>query len=178
MAKPTFNKLKVNVNKETKTLTFGPNNIEIEIKQYLPIQEKLALVSSVLNDCSTKSDLRFFNVGQIEMFTTLEIVYHYTNIAFTDNQLEKPTELYDKIISSGLYDAIKELIPVDELYNVDRYIWKTIPAIYDYQNSIYGIMDALANDYSKMDLDASKIQEKLSDPENMALLKDTLSKLG
>jgi hypothetical protein len=29
-----------------------------------------------------------------------------------------------------------------------------------------------------LDLDATKIQEKLADPENMALLKDVLNKLG
>jgi hypothetical protein len=33
-------------------------------------------------------------------------------------------------------------------------------------------------DYNNMSLDASEIQKTLADPENMALLKDVLAKLG
>jgi hypothetical protein len=33
-------------------------------------------------------------------------------------------------------------------------------------------------EYQQMNFDASEIQEKLSDPENLTLLKDVLNKLG
>ena len=41
-----------------------------------------------------------------------------------------------------------------------------------------GILDNVVNDYSNLNLDASEIQKKLADPDNMALLKDVLAKLG
>jgi hypothetical protein len=41
-----------------------------------------------------------------------------------------------------------------------------------------GILDNVVNDYSNLDLNASEIQKKLGDPENMALLRDVLAKLG
>ena len=47
-----------------------------------------------------------------------------------------------------------------------------------YRNSAMGIMEAISADYSNLDLNATDIQKKLNDPDNMALLKDVLTKLG
>jgi hypothetical protein len=41
-----------------------------------------------------------------------------------------------------------------------------------------GIMENIANDYSDLDFDATEIQKKIGDPNNMELLKAVLSKLG
>jgi hypothetical protein len=57
-------------------------------------------------------------------------------------------------------------------------VYDTIKNIYDYRNSVLGILDAVKNDYSNLNLDASDIQAKLADPENMELLRDVLNKLG
>ena len=54
----------------------------------------------------------------------------------------------------------------------------TIKAIYEYDHSAYGILDNIKNNYNNLDLDASEIQKKLADPENMDLLKSVLAKLG
>jgi hypothetical protein len=41
-----------------------------------------------------------------------------------------------------------------------------------------GILDNVVNDYSNLNLDASEIQKKLADPENLELLREVLAKLG
>ena len=41
-----------------------------------------------------------------------------------------------------------------------------------------GILENISADYSNLNLDATEIQNKLADPNNMALLKDVLAKLG
>ena len=41
-----------------------------------------------------------------------------------------------------------------------------------------GILENISTDYSNLNLDASAIQQKLADPENMELLRSILSKLG
>ena len=41
-----------------------------------------------------------------------------------------------------------------------------------------GILENISADYSNLNLDATEIQSKLADPNNMALLRDVLSKLG
>ena len=78
--KPTFAKLKLQKNIEKKVITF--NDFEIEVKQYLPIQEKLKLISNVLNSSSTEQN--YSNPVEEAVFGTLEIIYAYTNIAFTE----------------------------------------------------------------------------------------------
>ena len=51
-------------------------------------------------------------------------------------------------------------------------------AIYTYPNSALGILDSIGRDYSNLNLDATEIQKKLADPENLTLLKNVVEKLG
>ena len=50
--------------------------------------------------------------------------------------------------------------------------------LYQYHNSALGIMQAISTDYSNLNLEASEIQEKLADQNNLTLLKDVITKLG
>ena len=163
--KPTFAKLKLQNNIEKKVITF--NDFEIEVKQYLPIQEKLKLISNVLNSSSTEQN--YSNPVQEDVFGTLEIIYAYTNIAFTEKQKEDPANLYDIIVSSGLADAVIAAIPEVEYKTIVDGINRSIEAIYAYRNSIYGILDSVSQDYGTLDMDASEIQKKLTDPNNLEL---------
>lgn len=175
MAKVSFTKLGLTKNQDVKILNW--NDQDIEIKQYLSVKDKMELVSNVLN-YSHDGESNFTNPIRLDVYTTLEILYFYTNINFTDKQKEDVLKLYDLIIGNGLYGKIIELIPTEEYYNLLNTIQESIEAIYAYQNSVMGILDNVINDYSNLDLNASEIQKKLGDPENMALLRDVLAKLG
>lgn len=174
MAKVSFTKLGLTKNQEVKIVNW--NEQDIEVKQYLPINEKLTLISNVLNNAHDENN--FSNPVKVNLFTTLEIMYAYTNINFTDKQKEDPVKLYDLLSGSKLYDKIVENIPVEEYLNVVNGIDETIDAVYTYRNSVMGILDTVSNDYSNLNLDASEIQKKLADPENMELLRSVLAKLG
>jgi hypothetical protein len=41
-----------------------------------------------------------------------------------------------------------------------------------------GVLDTVNQDYGNLNLDATEIQEKLGDQENLALLRQILTKLG
>ena len=41
-----------------------------------------------------------------------------------------------------------------------------------------GIMEQISADYSNLSLDATAIQQKLADPQNLELLKGVMTKLG
>jgi hypothetical protein len=41
-----------------------------------------------------------------------------------------------------------------------------------------GILDTLKADYDNLNFDATEIQKKIGDPNNMALLREVLTKLG
>jgi hypothetical protein len=114
----------------------------------------------------------------MEVYTLLFVIDAYTNINFTEKQKEDSAKLYDLIVSSGLWDIIFNELNKEDYGKLLIYIEKSIKSFFDYYNSIYGILDNINKEYEQMDFDANEIQKKLADPENMALLKDVLSKLG
>lgn len=174
MAKVSLTKLGLKVNQEVKTIDI--NEQTIEVKQYLPINDKLALISNVINLAHDENN--FSNPVKVNVFTTLEIMYAYTNINFTDKQKEDPTKLYDMLISSGLVSAVVNVIPEAEYHEIMRGVTDSIDAIYTYRNSVLGILETISTDYSNLDFDATAIQEKLADPNNLNLLKEILTKMG
>jgi hypothetical protein len=174
MAKPTFAKFGLKVDHSVKKVVF--NEQEFEVKQYLPIDNKLELISNIINN--SIDDNNFANPARIEIYTVIEIVKGYTNISFTEKQLEDVFKLYDLIVSSGLGKLIRENMCSDEFDFITVTVDATIAEIYEYKNSVMGILEAISADYSNLNLDASEIQSKLADPNNMALLKDVLTKLG
>ena len=176
MAKVSFSKLGLSKNTNINIIEYNGQNIEV--KQYLPINDKATLVAQILNYTLNNGENRFPNPLQVETFLTLNIIEKYTNINFTDKQKEDPTKLYDMLISSGLVAEVVNAIPEAEYHEVLCGISDSIDAIYTYRNSVMGILENISTDYSNLDLDATNIQKKLADPENMALLKQVLTKLG
>ena len=71
MAKVPFTKLALT--KNNKVASFDFHGQTIEVKQYLPIQEKLNLISSVLNQCQDENN--FINEAKMSMFMDLEMIY-------------------------------------------------------------------------------------------------------
>lgn len=174
MAKIAFTKLGLKPNKDVKSFMFTDQ--EIEVKQYLTVSEKLDMISRIINNSA--DDMKFYNVGKLHIFMTLEVIYNYTNINFTEKQKEDVTKLYDSIMSSGFYDAVVEWIPEEELDWIEETLMDTVDSIYKYQNSIFGILEAATQDYSELEFDATTIHDQLADPNNLALLKGIMTRLG
>lgn len=174
MAKVAFSKLNLKIDSSFNTILF--NNQEIQVKNYLPINDKLALISDIINQSSTEE--KYANPVQVEVYTAINIIEYYTNINFTEKQKEDMAKLYDMIFSTGFYNEIINAIPSAEYNKLINDINISIEAIYKYQNSVLGIINNVANDYENLNLDASVIQEKLADDNNMQMLKDVLTKLG
>lgn len=174
MAKIGFTKLGLKPNNKIVNIEF--NEQIIEVKQYLPVEEKLELITNVL-ELSHDSN-NFSNPIKVQVYTALEMIDKYTNISFTEKQKENPTKLYDLLNGNGLLEKIIEVIPQIEYDEIIAGVYNTIDAVYTYQNSILGILDTISQDYSNLNLDATEIQKKLADPENMALLKNIMTKLG
>lgn len=173
MAKISFTKL--GLTKNTEVASFDWNGQTVEVKQYLPIQEKMDLIAAVLNNCQDENN--FINEAKMALFMDLEIAYRYTNINFTEKQKEDPAKLYDLLAGSGLFDDIFTVLPQREYKSIVMWLSKTAEHIYDYRNSVYGILDAMNTDYSNLELDAQNIVEKINNPETLTLLKGVLTKL-
>lgn len=175
MAKVTFNKLGLSKNLDKKTIEI--NEQVIEVKQYLPVEEKLELISHVVNKAHDQ-DYNFSNPVKVEVFAGIEIVKYYTNITFTEKQLEEAAKTYDLLNANHIIDTVIGAIPQSEYIELKNGIEQTIESIYKYQNSILGILDTIGEDYSNLDLNVTQITDKIKDPESLKLVKDVLTKLG
>lgn len=176
MAKISYNKLGITKDELNKVQTVEYNDQTIEVKQYLPIAEKSELITRVLNN-SVDENTGYYNLLKLDMNLGLEIVYAYSNISFTEKQKEDPMKLYDMLNVSKVLNLIIGLVPDGEFYYLNKTTHEMANNIVAYRNSAMGIMEAISADYSNLDLDATDIQKKLNDPDNMALLKDVLTKL-
>lgn len=174
MTKVAFSKLGLKKKEDTKIVII--NGQEITVKQYLPVNDKLGLISRVLNQAA--DDNNFSNPVKLDVFTNLEIVFSYTNISFTEKQKEDLVKLYDLMEANGVFDKVIAAIPSVEYQTILDGVQESSDAVYAYRNSVLGILESVSQDYANLDLDANKIQKELADPKNMELLKDVLTKLG
>jgi len=174
MAKPTFAKMGLKAQNDIKTITIGEQ--EIEVKQYLPIQKKLDLISNVANFSADANN--FANPVKIDVFFSLEIMYHYTNITFTDKQKEDFIKTFDLLKENGVLDKVKDAIPTEEYYSLYDDTLNCISEIYKYKNSVLGLLDTIRTDYEGVGADIEKLWDELSDKENVSFLRDVMTKLG
>ena len=172
--KPTFAKLSLKMNNSVNTIVF--NDQEIEVKQYLPINEKLDLIAAVINQAA--DDNNFMNPVKAEVFMKLEIVFRYTNISFTDKQKEDLVKLYDLMDSNDLFDIIINEIPENEYNTIVDAVMDCSEAIYAYQNSIMGVLERVSTDYDNMNLNLDALKEKFQDLGDVSLLQEVVTKLG
>lgn len=178
MAKVPFSKLQAKVNNDVVKVTHlnsAGEEIVYEVRKYLPLNEKLELISRIINQ--SIDDNGFYNPMRVKFNMVTETVFAYTNLSFTEKMKEDLFKLYDIFISSGLFNNVVKVID-SEWAEIQDDTWSTIDNIYHYNNSAMGILDTLKTDYDNLNFDATEIQKKIGDPDNMALLREVLTKLG
>jgi hypothetical protein len=174
MAKVSLNKLSLKVNQDIKTIDFNGQNIEI--KQYLPINEKLELISNVITQAL--DEYSYANPVKIKVYTTIELFKYYTNINFTEKQLEDIPKLYDLLTSSGASAFILNQIPQSEVEEIVTSTRESIESISAYQSSILGVLETLKNDYSNLNLDIDAVLARIKDPQAVQLLQELAPIIG
>lgn len=173
MANVTFSKLGLKKKEEVKKIIF--NEQEIEVKQYLPIQDKLNVMFNAIS--KTEDENRFFNPVKLECYCTLEIIYAYTNIKFTDKQLEDEGKLFDLMEENDLINLIFSAIPEDETDFIMDSCEKAAEAIYTYNNSAFGILEAIVAQKDSLSLDLNNFIETIQNPETKENIKNLITNI-
>lgn len=172
---------KVNLTKLNKIKSLDPIDIKIgeetiSVVQYLPLEKKLALIQSIIEQAGNNEE-GFYNIVKLTVFYAIEMLCAYTNISFTEKQLEEPQKLYDIIVLNNIWETVKDSIPEKER----DYIWDNTCAlareITEYNHSALGILKLMSDDYENLNFDVQEITEKLSDRTNLDLVRNLLTKL-
>lgn len=112
------------------------------------------------------------NPGKLSVFFKLEIIYAYTNINFTEKQKEDFLKTFDLLEGNGICAIVLTALPKYELEVLESWTTELTQKIYEYKNSIRGILSSMQSDYNDLNFDITALQEKLKDPESLALLKE------
>lgn len=169
-----FNKL--NLEKNIDIIPIQKKGFTIEIKQYLPIQEKINVIGNIINYSIDDND--YANPMRIDIQKVIRFVEAYTNIVFSDNDMEDFLNLYDLLVGSGLWEEIYKNIPISEKDYIEKAVNDTINEYYKYRNSVLGILDTINTDYKDLNLDANAITKQLKDKENIEFLSEVMEKMG
>ena len=149
---------------------------EVEVIQYLPVNDKLALVERVLN--LTIDDTGFLNPVRLEVYAILEIVKTYTNISITDKMMENAPSTYDLLMINEVLDHVIAAIPEDEYDAIFDAIEDCAEHTIKYLNSFVGMMKTVTNDYDVTKMNVDEIMKTLDQPDKIGLVKDILDKIG
>lgn len=128
---------------DTTVTTFDFNGNEIEVLNYLPIEDKYDLVMITLQ--KAKED-GIYNPIKLDMYFNLHLVYMYTNISFTDKQKENESKLYDTLKSNGFIDALLENIKDSEYDDLMTFTEELIKLNMKYEQSILSFLKKIIND--------------------------------
>ena len=174
MAKVAFSKLGLKKTEEVEVIEW--NEQKIEVKQYLPIEDKLDMIANIINQSADYNG--YYNPARIYIFTILEMIDYYTNISLTEKQKADVFKTFDLFVNSGLSAAIFDKINPYEYNQIKSWIHELINSIYVYKNSVVGIMDTIKEDFNLMDLDTEKLVERLGNKENIEFINELLNKMG
>lgn len=168
MAKLAFTKISKVKSLPTQSYSFGEETIEVE--QYLPLNDKITLIENVIELAG--DEVGFFNIVKLEAYYRIYMIKNYTNITFTEKQMEDITKLYDLIELNGVWEAVEGMIPEKER----TYIWNNIlelaQRITDYNNSVLGVLKTIQSSSVATEDNIMNLINQLQENENFKLVKE------
>lgn len=130
----------------TSTHKFEWNGNEIEVLDYLPIEDKYDLIMITLQKSLEDG---YYNPIKIDQFFHLHLIYMYTNINFTEKQKEDENKLYDSLKSNGLIDAFIEQFSEEEYNELYYWMMEVKKEVVSYKQSVVSLVQSLINDLPK-----------------------------
>jgi len=136
---------------------------DFDIKKYLSLSFKKALITNILNMCVIEEDIKRIDFSLKEFSYEYMLVDEYTNIDF---EIDELVELYDELKEHGIIDQILNLIPESEIKFIDCVLQKEIEQIQLVENSMVSIVNQALN----------KLVEKIPDQKGLVKLIKELPK--
>ena len=144
MAKVSYANLKLKPISTTSSFEFGGQ--EIEVLNYLPIEDKYDLVMITLQKAEQDG---VYNPLLLDLYFHLHLVYMYTNLSFTDKQKENEPKIYDTLTSNGFFDKFFEVLDEVEYDELMNYIEELQNMTLHYKNTAGAVLQSIIQDLPK-----------------------------
>lgn len=152
------------------------NNQSIEVIQYLPIQDKLALIERVLNACIDSTG--YFNSVKLNVYFSLELIKAYTNINITEKMMETAPKTYDILVMNHILENVIHAIPEEEYNCIYDATYECGKNAVQFLTSLMGMFKTIAQDYQDTNINMNELMQVLDQPDKVGFVKDVLDKLG
>ena len=139
--KVSYANLKLKPISTTSSFDFGGQ--EIEVLNYLPIEDKYDLVMITLQKAEQDG---IYNPLLLDLYFHLHLVYMYTNLSFTDKQKENEPKIYDTLTSNGFFDKFFEVLNEIEYDELMSYIEELQNMTLHYRNTAGAVLQSIIQD--------------------------------
>jgi len=117
------------------------NGEKVQVRQYLPTAEKIALTERVLAGAFDESNR--YSMFRLNILMEIEIIKTYTNFNITEKQMENILNLYDLLVLNNIIKQVNENIPDEELIELRNKIYDEADNLEHYLNSLMGVMKTI-----------------------------------
>ena len=163
MTKVTYSSLKLKTKEEIKKI----EGTEIEIQQYLPVQDKIDLIDITLQKAK---EGKLYNPIKIDMFFHLNLIYLYSNITFTEKQKEDEYKLYDVLQSNGIINQVIAAMDENEYNGLLNMINEKVENELRYSTTAAAIISNLIEDLPERAEAAKNIVDNFDESKYQAVI--------
>ena len=135
-----FKDMNVTPINEIKTVKIG-DKIQFNVKQYLPAEDKNALLEIAMQTADQGTILNTFALDAI--FHTY-LVFKYTDIEFSNEEKEDIFALYDLLEENGIIEATISAIPKEEYDSLKDYLLEMVDSYLTYRNSARALVEQIS----------------------------------
>ena len=151
----------------TTTHKFEWNGNEIEVLDYLPIEDKYDLISITAQKAEEDG---IYNPLLLDMYFHLHMIYMYTNLSVTLKQKEDEMKLYDILFSNGFLTKFLETIDEDEYMEVQDYLKALVSKKLTYKNTAASVLQTIIHDLPKNAAAAKDLVENFDKDKYQAVI--------
>lgn len=147
-----YSDLKLKINQKTNATII--NDKEIEVLQYLPIEDKIDLIQIALYKSREGG---IYNEMKLDVYFNLYLVYMYTNLEFTDEEKEDEFKLYNELQSNNVFINVIGAMEEDEYDALLNYLMEMKSNNISYSHSAAALLQTVIQDLPKNAATAAEI---------------------
>lgn len=147
-----YKDLNLKINKNINIAKIG--DLEIEVLQYLPIEDKIDLIQIALQKSEENG---IYNEMKLDMYFNLYLVYMYSNLEFTDEEKANEFDLYNELWSNNVIIAIIGAMEDSEYNSLLDYLESMKKANVKYRNGAAALLQTFIQDMPKNAAAAAEI---------------------
>lgn len=137
------------------------DSLNIKVLQYLPISDKIDIIQIALQKSEQNG---IYNELLLDMYFHLHIVFCYTDLEFSEEDLNDLMSLYDRLESHGFIDQVIDAMNDDEYNILVKYLDIMKNENLKYKNTAAAVLSRIIQDLPKNAEAAKEIMDQF-DPE-------------